>query len=299
MKTIVLANAKVYDRAGANNPYHVSARIRKLLTKDFLSAEYVEKHRNQEDIAHDFGLCQQTICNYLRKHGLIARHEGRRLYPPPTNLEGFESPSSDWHAYWLGFIAADGCVFTADGRRTHNIVKIEIKGTDIDHLNEFRRGLGTPVTIKPTVEGKVCITIHSSRFVKILQKWGIVQRKSLVMPFPLLPAQYLWAYIGGYFDGDGTIYWRSWRGRSVPPQPVCRFISGSHDFLFDLSLRLQRDGIETRPIQHNKGSRAMYLPLSSRRDNLRRFAGLLYPKACIALPRKCAAFEPLFERMPL
>lgn len=50
------------------------------------------------------------------------------------------------------------------------------------------------------------LTITSPRIVSDLARYGIVPGKSLTYEFPeKLPRHYIWAFLRGYFDGDGCI----------------------------------------------------------------------------------------------
>ena len=67
----------------------------------------------------------------------------RRRYPLITGT-GFANPSTDWDAYWIGFIAADGGIHG-------NLVRLRLAARDVDHLYTFRAGmqLENPVRVAP------------------------------------------------------------------------------------------------------------------------------------------------------
>ncbi len=265
--------------------------VARLLTAEFLRAEYVDKKRCTEEIAAECGLSRQTINNHLRRHQIPLRRWGEhmRLYKTPV-VTGFSTPSSDWHAYWLGFIAADGCVWAPCNR-----LQFEIAAKDSAHLENFRAGIETDSPVKMGKNGKhetARFFVHSAEIVQHLATWGIVTNKTAQLDFPYhMPSSLLGAFIRGYFDGDGTIFWR----KRQWPEPVCRFISGSPLFLDGLQKTLNELGIQTNKRFNSQSGKTHVLPLGCKPTNLRAFAHFIYEGAEVFLPRKKAMFSPILE----
>lgn len=107
--------------------------------------------------------------------------------------------------YWLGFIAADGCI---NDNRT---LTIELKNIDRKHLQKFCEFLETDKPIIDRINNlKVeCskIVINSVNLVKFLEQYNIVPRKSqiFVIPKDKIPDYYLMDFLRGMIDGDGCI----------------------------------------------------------------------------------------------
>ncbi|HEV2761733.1 MAG TPA: LAGLIDADG family homing endonuclease, partial [Pyrinomonadaceae bacterium] len=250
------------------------------LTADYLGVEYQKKNRSTADIAAELGASRQTVDSYLRRSGVPSRGRGsRRIYPELTDVDGFLGPSTDWHAYWLGFIAADGCIHKT-------MLRIKLKAADRELLDNFRGKICPALKIKTGLaSGKYPyaeLTAHSRRLVDTLSRWGICQNKTLTLTFPAVPAQFLPAYIRGYFDGDGTIFWRQ---RGTYTEGVCRFTSGSPAFLEAMAQHLHDLGITTKRMYRNGTGNAHVLPLSGAKANLRAFADLIYRDASVYLQR--------------
>lgn len=269
-----------------------------LLTRDFLLLEYVQRHRAAQSIAQDVGVCRETVLHYLRRHGLPVRAVGQsnRRYRPP-DVSGFEGPSTDWHAYWLGFIAADGCVYRGD--RQH-LLRVRLKAADAPHLENLRDGMRTDSPVHMENFGgylSARLEVSGEPLTTVLAKWGIGARKSLRLVFPeTLPGAMVPAFLRGYFDGNGTAYWRHRTPRDcrrLTRELVCRFVSGSPLFLEGVARRLQDHGIRTRTGWRNGTSNTNVLPLSSARENLVAFADLLYRGASVWLERKRTLFREL------
>ena len=272
------------------------ARTAGLLTETFLYQEYVERGRTPTAIAAEVGVTRGTIRNYLLHYGISLRGVGHHVRKyPPVDSAGFVDLATDGHAYWVGFLAADGYI-RANGSDWE--VHIRLKAVDVRHLEVLKDGLHAeaPIQYVPNQGYPAAqIILRSRPLVEALAQWGIVPNKTLTMPWPdHLPAARISAYIRGYFDGDGTIYQRQRSSRnSTWQETVCRFISGSALFLDGLEQELNRRGIRTSKRYRNQESNAYVLPLSGKHQNLLAFASLIYDGSTVALARKQAIFESL------
>jgi len=265
-----------------------------VLDKSALVVFKHDKSRIVDFISAETGIEVATVRNYLVRYDIPLRTsaESRHVH---VDWQGFAELSTDWYAYWAGFIAADGCVFIhANGSAR---VQIILKTTDANHLQELQQGLKTkaPVTLYNGQRNVAKLIIYNQGLVTALAKWGIVSNKTLTMPWPAqLPVSVVPAYIRGYFDGDGTIYHhhRSASGTNWT-ETICRFISGSVPFLEGLAQELHSRKISTLKIYRNQETNAFFLPLSTRRENLLAFADLLYKDCTVCLERKRAIFQEL------
>lgn len=272
-----------------------------ILTEAFLRQHYLEDGASTNTIAKEVGINQTTILQYLRRHHIPVRTHAESVQTS-VNYAGFDTISDDWHAYWIGFLAADGCVYV-DEKQCHARVQLSAEASDIAHLHKFQQGLQTTAEVRIgsngggyNHQGKIAvISISNTHLVRCLAKWGVVPQKSLSLAWPIhFPAQLIPAYIRGYFDGDGTIYLRR---RSRPSlewiETVCRFTSGSRPYLDALQKELSLRGIKSNSIYRNQPSNAFVLPLSSRRVNLLAFSDLIYRDCTVYLERKRAIFQEM------
>lgn len=113
-------------------------------------------------------------------------------------------------AYWLGFLAADGCNY----QREHNAsVIVNIHQKDVEHLNKFKQFCNTDAEIKlyTGYEGfsnqtPMCkIVLNSKKISNDLMNKGILPNKSLILQPPNISEEFYKPFILGYFDGDGSI----------------------------------------------------------------------------------------------
>lgn len=112
-------------------------------------------------------------------------------------------------AYWLGFIAADGCV-TTDGKRDYLVVVLAEE--DEEHLRTLATWLKAkvwgPYPSRGFGEGgQNHFRMHcfSQEIVDGLARWGVGPRKTWTVRPPELPVELMCHYWRGVFDGDGWI----------------------------------------------------------------------------------------------
>jgi LAGLIDADG-like domain len=267
-----------------------------VLTEDFLRQRYLEERQYAVSIGSELGIDAATERNFMKRFNILLRtsSESRR---PSVDSSGFHMLSTDWHAYWTGFLAADGCVYINE-KKDEQRVQLILHIADADHLRNLQQGLKTaiPVYLRPHGQRLIArIVIHDSNLVNALAHWGIVPNKSLIMSWPThLPSTAILAYIRGYFDGDGTVFHRHWTSQNRSwTETVYRFISGSVPFLEGLQQELNKRGIQTHAIYRNQEANAFFLPSSSRRENLLTFSRLLDEGSTVYLEHKRNIFREM------
>lgn len=146
----------------------------------------------------------------------------------------FEIIDSEYKAYWLGFIYADGSVYK-------NRLEIGLKLSDEDHLIKLKKFLNTNkeieyhtrkcgISTNPNKELQCCILhVQSKKLVSNLKSLGCVPKKSLILKFPtedIVPKNLIHHFIRGYFDGDGCIFIDKSKTHSIGFQ-----VTGTYDVL--------------------------------------------------------------------
>lgn len=225
-------------------------------------------------ISKQLGFGGDAVCNLLKRLGL---YQGRRSYCTERHyrLEDryFECLDNEHKAYWLGFLAADGCV------ETHRVISLQIKSEDEEHLSRFLKAVGSDKPIYHSVKKGLSysrITLNSSRLVADLMKHGVHPQKSLTLRWPDLPGVLIPHFVRGYFDGDGM-----WH-KSNDNQLVFG-VTGSPEFI----PCLQQVLISHCEIRESKlvGNKSKTLQKKGNRQ-ARRIYKYLYEGATIWLPRK-------------
>ena len=126
------------------------------------------------------------------------------------NFNIFENIDSAEKAYWLGFLAADGCNYR---RETNATIFINIHQKDRTQLEKFKIFCNSDAEIIDYIatEGfsnntPMCkMSIYSIKMSDDLTDKGVPPKKSLILKPPKINEEYYLSYICGYFDGDGSI----------------------------------------------------------------------------------------------
>lgn len=158
-------------------------------------------------IGENFNVSRGVIKRILVEQNTILRQTTPKYQ---ANYNVFEIINSPEKAYWLGFIAADGCNY----QREHNAsIIISIHQKDLNHLYKFQSFCNTNAPIKLFEQDwgysnktPMCkITLNSLKMSNDLIDKGIVPNKSLILKPPKISEEYYLPFILGYFDGDGSI----------------------------------------------------------------------------------------------
>ena len=120
------------------------------------------------------------------------------------NKNYFKNIDTEEKAYWLGFIAADGCVYKMSKNAYR--LQINLSAVDIGHLELFNDCIESDyiITQKKVNNSDTCILkISSKEFTDNLINLGITPNKSLIVQMPNISQDLIRHFIRGYFDGDG------------------------------------------------------------------------------------------------
>lgn len=141
-----------------------------------------------------------------------------------VNEHFFDEINTNEKAYWLGFLYADGY---QNGKE----IVINLKISDQEHLNNFKKILQSEHPLKEYHSiNVVSLRIGSIKLCESLNHLGCVQNKSLIIKFPefLKQSIFLVDFIRGIFDGDGCIY------INKKKRKVLSIYSGSKEFMIEL-----------------------------------------------------------------
>ena len=151
-------------------------------------------------LAAKYGVSEVTIRNYLKRLGIdrLGKDEAARKYS--ANHEFFSLIDTPAKAYWLGFIVTDGTV-------TGNELAIALKPSDANHLEKFKKDIGSshPVKIYQR-HNTVRFTIKSTRIAKDLAALGVEANKTFSVTVPQIEKSLLPHFWRGVLDGDGSLY---------------------------------------------------------------------------------------------
>lgn len=213
-KERVVDIAKIYSVSHGTIYYALKQNGIKL-TVNFhnLSSEEIEKVKQlysngltSYQIADIFGVSRPAISTHLRNKDRHrkTRSEASRKYTFNENY--FENITTGPQAYWLGMLAADGCV------RAGNQITLALQSTDKELLNKFANSLEATNPISHykynrnniVAVDKCIITFTSNKMAKDLLKYNITPRKTFTLDWPDIPFDLYCHFIRGLTDGDGT-----------------------------------------------------------------------------------------------
>jgi hypothetical protein len=124
--------------------------------------------------------------------------------------EDFFSIPNLLNCYWAGFLAADGC------KPKKFSVTLALSVKDLTHLERFKFDIGSTYPIK--FYSASCFTYVNRRqiYENLETIFNIVPRKSLIYTYPNLTEKHLVdAFIIGYIDGDGSIFFQKGRKKAI------------------------------------------------------------------------------------
>ncbi|MDA2233789.1 hypothetical protein PDM89_11915 [Bacillus cereus] len=127
------------------------------------------------------------------------------------NRDFFQNIDREEKSYWLGFIAADGCIL--GGGRTGKRLKISLHKDEKRHLGKFVKSLNGNIEIKnysyKTKSGfyeYVEVSVGSNKLCDDLEKLNITKAKSRTLKMSNIQEDLIRHYLRGYIDGDGHYY---------------------------------------------------------------------------------------------
>lgn len=186
--------------------------------------------------------------------------------------------------YWLGYIAADGCIKQASG--TINISTNQ----DPEHLENYVKFIGYPLKIQKYLNKKYQVWEYSVNFNNpivrdYLINLGITPQKSLTLN---LNMPLTWSFVRGYFDGNGSVLHRTEANVNAS---IC---TGSKFFAEQLVSFLKQQKISASVVK-STGSEAVLVQLY-KNDQVQLFYKGLYTNAEIFLERKKVKFGSAMEK---
>ena len=107
--------------------------------------------------------------------------------------------------YWLGMIAADGCLSSRSNKYYKPSIRLNCGQHDKEHLQQYATWLGNDVNVVTQTHKKYrtlehCVGFTLQNSIDNLTSIGITPQKSMSLEI-LIPLT--WDFIRGVFDGDG------------------------------------------------------------------------------------------------
>ena len=159
-----------------------------------------------KEISKILGISKTTLIRNLDLLGYnFDRSTSMQIYELDRNF--FREIDSKEKAYWLGLIYADG-----SNKISRNTFVLGLQEEDSYILNILAKSLKTNVPIKIQKDKKGIkknfyrLEIYNKNLTLDLLKHGVVENKTSILKSPNINENYIFDFIRGYFDGDGSIY---------------------------------------------------------------------------------------------
>ena len=153
------------------------------------------------------------------------------------NIEYFKKIDTEAKSYFLGLLAADGCVYK-------NRITITLQNQDNSILYKFEKELKIDIndncSLTKEKEKYTELIVTCKNMKEDLTNLGIVQGKSLILKPPTkIPKELIRHFVRGYFDGDGSI-WFDKNANSYRCQIVTTFEMGEFfQNFFEINVKLR------------------------------------------------------------
>lgn len=238
-----------------------------------------------------------TTSTRMKRHGCDCSWKNT------VNEKYFDIIDTAEKAYFLGFLFADGYVSSR-----FKLCKIDLQEIDVDLLEKFKKAINFSGKINQYVakKGKSYrpedaivkrISVINESFSKALETKGVVtHRERSSFPFQYVPNMYIFDFIRGYFDGNGSI---SLSFSKMGNMSIMVNICGGTNLLKDIGDILNSNGIEVKWHPRRKDNLDNTQLFISKTQNKIRFLDLIYQNATVFLDRKYAKYLKIKETLEL
>lgn len=159
---------------------------------DFFEGQYTKKQIYSYCYHHNYRIKKLS----QEEKSKIQSQNARKWH---INQDYFKTWSHNM-AYMFGFWCADGCIYGG------KMFDITTHTKDKYIIKKFAQELAYEGNITDYVDRQACRLNFSCVVIyNDLIKLGGKEHKSMDLPFPQVPKQYLPDFIRGYFDGDGCV----------------------------------------------------------------------------------------------
>lgn len=237
---------------------------------------YVNEDQSSSSIAKKFGInTPNVILNILRDNNIEITHKTYKF-----NEHYFDMIDDENKAYIIGLLYADGCNHYDKG-----VLSLSLKEEDKHILDEINILLHNkkPLFFKnlndknKNFHNQYSINLFSKHLCNLMNDYGLVPRKSLILTFPSWLNKDLYRhFIRGYVDGDGCIYWNSKTNSSSVS------MVGTESFLMNVANILRDNGIVVK-ISNNHNIKELK---TTSRENTVKLITFLYYNVNLKLKRK-------------
>jgi len=217
-----LSQQQVADKIGCSKGYvekvlrinNIEGRCKAYYSKQFddmteneIIKDYYENNMSIRNLAKKYDCSTAPIVSMFKRRKLSFRDPSSyKTYS--INSHYFDEIDTEKKAYMLGFLYADGANCSHKG---HYVVSLTLQARDEHILKEFLKEIGSDSPITDFIKKETGVVykriqICNKRIIEMLEKYGVVPRKSLITTYPYwLRDDLTRHFLRGLFDGDGSI----------------------------------------------------------------------------------------------
>ena len=202
----------------------------------------------------------------------------------------------------------------ADGYVCNNVERgayylgIELSSVDENHLEKFAECIGSDSRItrrtriltgkngENSVHSMSIIRIYSKYLVNSLSLYGVVPDKTHLIDSINIRDEFMWDFVRGYFDGDGSFSYSNIRSSNGTPHmyPRIGFVCYRKEFLLCIQRFLSKNNITS----HINSDRHLWTLSIREGDSVRKFCnGIYHSEKSVRLLRKYEKYKNFFRKM--
>ena len=257
-----------------------------------------KNNKSLREIEKETGYSRVTLSRVFTRLG-IKTTTGNHYRKYFFDFDYFSVIDNAQKAYWLGFLYADGCILPQN-KYGEQAFKLTLGEKDINILRQLKADLQSTYPIRydysrnkknPSHQIQVLLEQRSQKTVDDLKKLGCFESKSPLLKFPTeeqVPTIYVYDFIRGYFDGDGSIT-VGYTYKKYLYSSIC--IVGTKEFISTLSTFFTGGSI----VKDNRKENSYYFKLGGNLQVLQAYH-LMYDNASRYMQRKYDKFQILVNK---
>lgn len=254
---------------------------------------YKTKPMTITELSNYFNISDPTTIKILNQYR-IKRYTKSQLFSPNLIESYFENIDSEFKAYFLGLIITDGCIFSKTGKQS--LVTIALQDRDKYLLERFLSEIQSNKKITNTGNGCSEVSIISDKMVSDLRKYGLTERKSLIIQFPKnIDIDMMPHLIRGIFDGDGSASYYARPNRNVHVKAI-RFCKGNEQFLIDL-IQFLNEHVDIIPVNTFHEQSGVWSIRYAKNDSVKKIIEYMYSDATIYMYRKKKICDLIYKEV--
>ena len=248
---------------------------------------YIDENYSSYDIAKIYNVDSTEILLLFKKNGYDTKSFSVANRKYNINENYFDKIDTQNKAYFLGLLWSDGCNFVKK-----NAIILSLQETDKHILDSFNKEIESNRPLRfenrndknPNWKNAYILRINNEHMSHVLESYGMVQNKSLILEFPKkLPKELYPHFIRGYFDGDGCI-----------PYSMVDYSTnmvGTKEVLSEFQKILDKQGIKATLRIHTNNEKNTYVLRTNSKLNSKLFLDYIYHDSELYLYRKMDLYK--------